>query len=264
MINARKLIGNVDLLFITLDSLRYDAACLALSQGLTPNLAKFLPDGVWQKRQSPGNFTYAAHQAFFAGFLPTPDYPGRHARLFAAAFIGSETTTEETFVFNAPNIVQGLSNFGYHTICIGGVGFFNKLTALGEVFPAMFAESHWSKEMGVTSNRSTELQVDLAIELIKKRPSTERKFLFINISAIHQPNCIFLEDAQIDSVASQIAALAYVDQHLGRLFNYLSSHRYLTIICSDHGTAYGEDGYWGNRVSHPVIWTVPYAEFMLE
>jgi hypothetical protein len=37
----------------------------------------------------------------------------------------------------------------------------------------------------------------------------------------------------------------------------------LTIICSDHGTAYGEDGYIGHRVSHPVVWTVPYAEFVL-
>jgi hypothetical protein len=35
------------------------------------------------------------------------------------------------------------------------------------------------------------------------------------------------------------------------------------IICSDHGTAYGEDGYWGHRVSHPVVWDVPYAEFIL-
>jgi hypothetical protein len=37
----------------------------------------------------------------------------------------------------------------------------------------------------------------------------------------------------------------------------------LVILCSDHGTAYGEDGYFGHRVSHPVVWTVPYAEFIL-
>ena len=35
-------------------------------------------------------------------------------------------------------------------------------------------------------------------------------------------------------------------------------------MCSDHGTAYGEDGYWGHRLSHPVVWTVPYAEFALD
>ena len=34
-------------------------------------------------------------------------------------------------------------------------------------------------------------------------------------------------------------------------------------MCSDHGTAYGEEGYYGHRVAHPVVWTVPYAEFVL-
>ena len=31
------------------------------------------------------------------------------------------------------------------------------------------------------------------------------------------------------------------------------------VICSDHGTAYGEDGYTGHRLAHPVVWDVPYA-----
>ena len=28
-------------------------------------------------------------------------------------------------------------------------------------------------------------------------------------------------------------------------------------------TAYGEDGYTGHRLGHSVVWTVPYAEFLL-
>ena len=36
------------------------------------------------------------------------------------------------------------------------------------------------------------------------------------------------------------------------------------IVCSDRGTGYGADGYCGHRVSHPVVWNVPYAEFVLE
>ena len=36
-----------------------------------------------------------------------------------------------------------------------------------------------------------------------------------------------------------------------------------TVMCCDHGTAYGEDGYHGHRVAHEVVWTVPYAEFLL-
>ena len=92
MLDARNLIGTHDALFITLDTLRYDVARDALANGRTPNLAALLPGGAWEERHSPGNFTYAAHHAFFAGFLPTPIPPGAHPRLFAARFEGSETT----------------------------------------------------------------------------------------------------------------------------------------------------------------------------
>lgn len=35
------------------------------------------------------------------------------------------------------------------------------------------------------------------------------------------------------------------------------------IVCSDHGTAYGEAGHTGHRIGHEVVWTVPYGEFVL-
>src|SRR5256885_3188320 len=131
MLDATVLVGSHDILLITLDSLRYDVACAALEAGQTPTLAALLPGGRWEERRSPGSFTFAAHQAFFAGFLPTPGAPGPHPRLFAARFAGSETTAPTTCVFGAPEIVSGLAARGYHTLCIGGVGFFNKQTPLG-------------------------------------------------------------------------------------------------------------------------------------
>jgi hypothetical protein len=264
MINARALIGTHDLLFVTLDSLRYDVARDALAAGRAPNLASVLPGGRWEERHSPGNFTYAAHQAFFAGFLPTPVAPGRHGRLFAARFAGSETTTDETCVLEAPDIVTGLAGRGYHTVCIGGVGFFNRQTPLGSVLPGLFAESHWSPALGVTDPRSTENQIRLAVEILVRLPEGQRVFLFVNISAIHQPNCQYLPGAERDTTASHAAALAYVDRCLPPLFQAMQRRApVLAILCSDHGTAYGEDGYVGHRVCHPVVWTVPYAEFVL-
>lgn len=264
MINPRELIGSHDVLLITLDTLRYDVAIEALSAGRMPNLAAVLPGAMWEKRHSPGNFTFAAHQAFFAGFLPTPSQPGKHPRLFAVEFPGSETIDERTCVFDSPNIVVGLASRSYHTICIGGVGFFNQRSPLGNVLPEMFHESHWSEELGVTSVTSTERQVDLACQRLAELPNSQRLFLFINISALHQPNCIFAPPATEDSPETQGAALAYVDTNLPRLFSSMSRRApTICILTSDHGTAYGEDGYWGHRLAHEVVWTVPYAEFIL-
>lgn len=264
MINAKAIVGARDIVLITLDTLRYDVAVECAAAGRTPNLARHLPGGRWERRHTPGSFTYAAHQAFFAGFLPTPATPGPHPRLFAAAFEGSETTTPETFVYDAPTWVEGLRAAGYHTVCVGGVGFFNRQTALGRVMPGLFDVSYWSPEMGVTSPTSTERQVACARAALAEAPSEQQVMLFINVSALHQPNCIFARGATADSPATQAAALEYVDRCLPPLFEALAARGgAFVIVCSDHGTAYGEDGYRGHRLSHPVVWTVPYAEFLL-
>jgi hypothetical protein len=265
VIELTAVIGSRDVLFVTLDSLRYDVAVDALAEGRTPHLAALLPGGRWEERHSPASFTYAAHHAFFAGFLPTPARPGRHRRLFAVDFRGSETTGPGTWVFPEPDIVQGFAALGYHTICIGGTAFFNVDTPLGRVLPGLFAERHWSPRLGVTDRRSTEHQVALAVERLTARPSTQRVFLFINVSALHRPNLAYLPEATRESPRSQAAALAYVDSQLPPLIAALRARGgCLAIICSDHGTAYGEDGYTGHRLAHPVVWTVPYAELVIE
>lgn len=264
MLQVQALVGTHDVLLITLDTLRFDVAQEAFARGLTPHLARWLPAAGWEPRHTPGSFTYAAHQAFFAGFFPTPLAPGKHPRLFALAFPGSETIADSTCVFEADNIVAGFGERGYHTACIGGVGFFNLLSPLGRALPELFDERHWSPELGVTSDRSTELQVDRALEVLARLPVERRLFLFVNVSALHQPNCIFTPGATVDTAETQAAALAYVDRHLPRLVEAMQRRApLLAIIMSDHGTAYGEDGYQGHRLAHPVVWTVPYLECVL-
>ncbi|MFF3246696.1 STM4013/SEN3800 family hydrolase [Streptomyces sp. NPDC002870] len=261
-------VGRDDLLLVTLDTLRFDVAAELAATGRIPNLARHLPGGVWEKRHAPGSFTYASHQAIFAGFLPTPAAPGPHPRLFAARFAGSETTEARTFVFDTPDLVSGLADAGYRTVCIGGVGFFNKLGPLGSVLPGMFQESHWDPEFGVASRTSFERQVDLAEKVVAGLPYDQRLFLFVNVPALHQPNWFHLPGATRDagdSPETHAAALEYVDRHIGRLFAAASSRRRcFAIVCSDHGTAYGDDGFTGHRLGHDVVWTVPYAHFFLE
>jgi hypothetical protein len=261
-VDMNRVVGTHDIMLVTLDTLRYDVAAALVASGRTPTLAAALPGGAWQRRHSPASFTYAAHQAFFAGFLPTPIIPGPHPRRFAARFPGSETTGDDTWVFDAPDVVTALAAAGYHTVCVGGVGFFNGQSPLGSVLPGLFAETHWTPELGVTNPASFEAQVDLVERLAVTAPL----FLFVNVSALHQPNKHYLPGATEDTLASHAAALEYVDRHIGRLFAFATARGRpcFTIICSDHGTAYGEGGHSGHRLAHEVVWTVPYAEFILQ
>ncbi|MCB1588964.1 MAG: STM4013/SEN3800 family hydrolase [Xanthomonadales bacterium] len=263
-------VGSHDVILITLDTLRFDAAAKAFAQGKLPVLGGWPPAAGFECRHTPANFTYAAHQAFLTGFLPTPVRPfargSAHPRLLALAFAGSESTTGNTFVFSqGANLPEAFAHLGYRTICIGGVGFFNKRNPLGSVIPDMFHESFWEPQFGVADRTSTEAQVALAVRLLQA--STQRVFMLLNVSAIHQPNRHYLDDspeAGPDDLTSHEAALHYVDQAIAPLFDELARRGpAFVILCSDHGTAYGEEGYFGHRLAHPVVMHVPYAHFVI-
>jgi hypothetical protein len=259
----KHLIGSADILFITLDTLRYDAAQQAWKDGHLQTLGPYLGARGWEKRHTPGSFTYAAHHAFFAGFLPTAPGPGPHPRLFAAQFAGSMSTVKSTFVFEESTLPEALAARGYRTICVGGTGFFNQQNELARVLPGLFSEAHWSTDLGVACRQSEKNQIAQALQSIDTA-GNDRAFVFINISAIHQPNWFYAAKSGPDTLATHTAALVAVDGALRPLFERLKQRApTFAIVCSDHGTAYGEDGYVGHRIGHEIVWNVPYADFML-
>jgi hypothetical protein len=268
-IDANACLGTHDVLLVTIDTLRYDVAAKALELGETPHFAAILPGRAWEKRHSPSSFTFGAHASFFAGFLPTPARPrgvdrSAHERLFAARFPGSETASPRTLLFDTADIVSGFAGHGYQTICIGGTGFFNKRSALGSVLPNLFHESWWNASLGVASRHSARNQIDLAIERIGAQSPDRRLFVFLNVSACHSPHHFYVEGAIHDSPDTQRAALADFDSHLPRLLAAAQARApVLAIICADHGSAFGDDGYRGHRIGHPSVWDVPYMQAIL-
>ena len=259
-VSFKRAFGERDLFLLTLDALRYDVAEEALASGQTPNLAALLPDG-FEARHTPATFTYAAHHSFFAGFLPTPLAPGPHARPFAMRFAGSRSIGRDTLVLDAPCLISASRAAGYRAICIGGTSFFNPRDPLGAVLPRLFDEAHWSREMGVASRSASARQFTLAAERLAAFPPAQRILLFINASATHPPTRIFVRGARSESARTQLAALVELDRHLPLLVDALRARGgAVGIVCSDHGTCFGEDGYLGHRLAHDKVWTVPYAE----
>lgn len=266
-LDMNDIIQGHDLLWLVLDSLRFDVAEAEWQAGRTPHLARLTGDRGWEKRHAPGSFTFPSHQAFFAGFLPTPARAdANRERLFAARFAGSETTGTCTKVFDEESVIAGLRVAGFHTLCIGGVGFFNKQTALSRVLTDMFDESHWCVEFGVTCQDSPRHQFEFAAQRLGELPRDQKVCCFINVSALHQPNYFYARQSGPDDLASHAAALRAVDAELPRLMQ--AFHRrgrpLFHLTCSDHGTAYGEDGFTGHRVSVPAVWEVPYAHGVVD
>lgn len=268
-INMNQVVGSHDILFICLDTLRYDAAVQEEALGTTPVLNRY---GPWEKRQAPGNFTYPSHHAMFAGFLPCPfeaKSSDERERLFFSRFVGmSRKVPPGAYVFSGSTIVEGLARDGYETWCVGGVAFFDKRSDLGRVFPAYFHKSYWNPSFSCRVKDSTRNQVDFVLKKLEHAERSRPVFFYLNVDAIHYPNYFYLEGAVSnarDSLQSHRAALRYVDTQLGRLFDGWKALRGDTFVicCSDHGTCYGEDGCWSHGISHPVVNTVPYKHFFL-
>ncbi len=282
IVNMNDVVGNDDILFLSLDALRYDVANEAYLEGNLPNLCRVLG---WEKRHSPGNYTYAAHHSIFGGFFPTNlEYQKLEKRewLFANKKVGfKQKGDKNTFLYEGSSLVEGLERVGYRTICIGGVIFFSKIGGIYNVLPDMFQESYWNPKFAVTNPKSAREQVDFAINLLKKIDTDQRVFMFINFSAMHAPNYFYLDQYKpkresevslkrnnladyLDCVESQKAALKYVDQCLAPLFECMKKrNKTFCIALSDHGTCYGEDGFKGHHIGHEVVWTIPYKHFFL-
>lgn len=125
----------------------------------------------------------------------------------------------------------------------------------------MFDEDHRRPEFCSPEMDSARHQVDQALEIAEKYDARPL-YLFVNVSATHVPHRHYIDDSR-DSIASQRAALSYADGHLGRLITTLTAkHRWLIIMCADHGDAFGDDGFHGRGIAHPVVMNVPYAAWV--
>ena len=261
--NMNEVVGTHDILFLCLDTLRWDAAAAEEEAGGTPVLNSY---GKWVKCGAPGNFTYPSHHAMFAGFLPQPmDRSMGMNLLFFPKNIGlGRNAPPDSFAFEGANFIEGLSRIGYDTHCIGGVAFFDKRTPIGKVFPSFFQKSYWKPAFGCPNPDSTRNQADLAIDILTDAEKDRRIFMYINLTAIHYPNAHYVEGQKKDDLNSHRAALRYVDSQLERLFAaFKVRNKTFVIAASDHGSCYGEDGFIFHCHNHPIVLTVPYKHFFL-
>lgn len=265
-VDMEEVVGKKDILFICLDTLRYDVAVQEEKAGNTPVLNQY---GPWEKCQAPGNFTYPSHHAMFAGFLPcrydAKTVADRELLFFPRQIGLGKKVPKGAYGFSGSTIMEGLAADGYDTWCVGGVAFFDKRSPIGKVFPGYFKKSYWNPSFACPVKESTKNQVDFLLKKLSAADKGQRIFLYLNVDAIHYPNYFYQEGISHDNIRTHAAALRYVDGELGRLFEEWKSLRggAFVICCSDHGTCYGEDGCQFHGINHPAVNTIPYKHFFL-
>jgi hypothetical protein len=251
-----------DILFVTLDSCRYDAFAAAHA----PNLKSV---GSLHRAKSPSHFTFGAHAAFFMGFTPgvadiaAPYVNPKFGKIFRMNAGGFSGMAKPRFDLDGPNIIEGLRRLGFAAIGTGAVGWFDPGTATGRVLTDPFEEFYFP---GNSWSLGAQLRwIDAALA---KRPSPH--FVFLNIGETHVP--YFHEGAPWDRQRNpcvpfradndavecrrrQTACIEFVDSALASLLDRFAEG--LIIVCGDHGDAWGEGGLWEHGISHDVVLEVP-------
>jgi arylsulfatase A-like enzyme len=264
----KDMVGTHDVMWIVLDSVRFDVAQRAHERGETPNLSSLIPRG-WECRHSPGTFTLPSHSAMFSGFLPTPKERPKSGSIAAPRMPGIDALSADTFLFDEAGIPQALAARGYRTVCIGGVGFFANIIPITKLLPSFFQETFWKPRYGPGRRDAIGAQWKVAQQVLEE--TEQPLLLFMNVATTHHPTAMYLEgatDSTPESVESQAASLRFADQELAPLCEALLARRFqrptVLILCSDHGDAFGEDGLWGHRLSHPTVLNIPYAHIVLD
>jgi len=256
-------------LFITLDSCRYDTFKKALKSGNLPLLESI---GPLHKALAPSHFTYGSHASFWMGFTPgvinckDKFLNPKKGKLFRMIFGGFSESKNDEYSLIGKNIIDGFNRKHYYTIGSGAVDWFNDSTETGKVLTEDFEDFFFSG-----NTWSLNKQLSWLLEKLSHVRADTPVFCFLNIGETHVP--YWHKDAEWERWPSpcvpfgdehsnrrecerrQLECLKWVDSQIVGLVNQFQNCTIL--ICADHGDCWGEDGLWEHGISHPATLTVP-------
>ena len=257
-----------DVLFISLDSCRYDTFSASHASGLIPNFSRVAP---LHKAFSPSHYTYGSHSSFWVGFTPGNPYVNqplinpKAGKIFRLSYSGSKGKGD-LFDLQGSNIVEGFANRGYCTVGTGAVDWFDPSSKTGRLLGDPFHHFYFPGD-----TFSLNSQLDWLSSTLSAIAADIPRFVFLNIGETHVP--YWHRDASWPqrpspcrpfggpscnarlSAHRQRLCLEWVDRQISELLSSFLSGTIL--ICSDHGDCWGEDGLWEHGVSHPMTLTVP-------
>ncbi len=269
----------MNVLFVTFDSCRYDS----LVEAHTPNLDRW---GQIYSAWTPGTYTLPAHISFFTGIFPMVNEPVPYLNRFSKQLItmrkaGQATESaksKRTIELEASNkdMIYGLRQAGYYTVGAGSATWFAK-----EILTKNFEDFKFKQAQSASE------QCNYILKKLSQKASNKPFFGFMNFIETHTPYMHYgadreeysmqardfmkfppVEDKRLKETKgvklhrAQIEAAEHLDKLMPLLFANLPSNT-LVIITSDHGEAFGEDGFWGHGVYHPTVMNVPMLCFML-
>jgi hypothetical protein len=278
--------GARNLIFVVLDSLRYDS-------WLAAQPATLATLGSVQRRWSYASWTAPSHYNLLMGLLPHSSPPEVYA---------SEYYKEDFQRYSERLGVQGMEfakllpsiflptylkhQLGYRTHAMVSMPVLNRHTVINrdfdtyELMPTHNDMAAMLGQLEFSDDRPAFYLLNVGETHYPYARPDEDPSQWPRISGVHgvfkhlghsgegeaaptEPREFFDQQALAELRARQIRSVEYLDGVFARLFDLLPSNTWV-IVTSDHGELFGEDRFFGHGpVAHEKVFEVPFVEGMV-
>jgi arylsulfatase A-like enzyme len=248
----------LNVVLITIDTLRYDLGYLGATRPISPRLDELARESVvFERAYALASYTSKSLPPMLIGKYCAETHRGfAHFNRF-----------EKSDVF----LAERLARAGVDTLSVQGHWYFFQNYGMERGFRVIdsSAQPKAAQAEGDRTSTSDALSSAAISQLAKLDPAAKPFFLWVHYTDPHAeyaPHEGF--DFGSDSRARYDGEVAFVDHHVGRLFDTLRKgtawDRTAVIVTSDHGEAFGEHGMirhgfelWEELVRVPLLVRVP-------
>ena len=237
---AAKIPKDLNIVLITIDTLRYELGYMGYSRPISPNIDKL-----------------AERSTVFERAYALASYTGKSLGPMLIGKYGSETHRNwghsNTFSKEDTFLAERLQKAGFRTLSVQAMGYFARGSGLERGFDvidtsAIPAEGS-IKEM--ENSVSGDKLSDAALKLLGKPENTDKRF-FMWVHYV-DPHADYIRHEGVPNFGSGARdsydnEIAFVDRQVGRILDTIAAApwggRTAIVISSDHGELFGEHGMW--------------------
>lgn len=260
---APKIPPDLNLILITIDTLRADLGYAGYARPITPNLDKL-----------------AARSTVFERAYSLASYTGKSVGPMLTGKYGSETHRNwghsNSFTREDIMVAERFKRAGVHTMSVQAMRYFGRQSGLDRGFDVVDMTAAPAEglikdmENSVTGDRVT----DAALKLVNAPSHTDKRFfLWVHYLDCHSDYLPHNDGPQFGTSQRDLydGEVAFVDKHVGRLLDAIAAApwgaRTAIVVTSDHGEAFSEHKMvrhgaelWEELVRVPLIVHVPGAK----
>lgn len=233
--------SDADIIFITVDALRYDHTSLSdYARDTTPNLARHATHAaVFERAYSISGSTRHTFRALFTGVYPSGVHEVRGAMRWGFGFTDAQVT-----------LAEYLRHAGYETVAFSAIE--GIMSSRYRVLDGFTEVDESASRMLREGRPTTDHLISQVVERLKAPRRGRPRFIWTHLMAPHHPypagpDPVSYGDELVDRYD---AAIHFADRELGRLLELARSpervaHTWV-IVTADHGEEFYEHGGQGH------------------